>query len=137
MFTPAIDIFCAEVDLVLNDIEQNMKNVKTVQAKFIQNKKMAMFDMPVTIKGKLYIENPDMFSWVVIEPIEYTLIITDDTVKLQSLATGTGTIRPIIIFQPVWLTFIIWSPWQFVRNMVFPIFRYIICGAMKFGLQFR
>ncbi|MCK5311843.1 MAG: outer membrane lipoprotein carrier protein LolA, partial [Desulfobacteraceae bacterium] len=70
---PGIDLFCADIDTVLNDIENNMKNVKTVQAKFVQIKKMAMFDMPVTIKGKLYIENPDMFAWIVIEPIEYTL----------------------------------------------------------------
>ncbi|MCK5097138.1 MAG: outer membrane lipoprotein carrier protein LolA, partial [Desulfobacteraceae bacterium] len=85
---PGIDLFCADIDTVLNDIENNMKNVKTVQAKFVQIKKMAMFDMPVTIKGKLYIENPDMFAWMVIEPIEYTLIITDDTVKKWDPSTG-------------------------------------------------
>jgi outer membrane lipoprotein carrier protein len=80
--------FCSDVDTVLNDIELNMKNVQTVQAKFIQNKKMAMFDMPVTIKGELYIENPDMFAWVVKAPIEYTLIVTDDTVKKWDPSTG-------------------------------------------------
>jgi outer membrane lipoprotein carrier protein len=82
------EIFSAEVDDVLKDIEKNMKNVKTVQARFVQNKKMAMFDMPVTIKGELYIENPDKFAWVVIDPIKYTLIITDDTVKKWDPSTG-------------------------------------------------
>jgi len=84
----ANNLFCAEVDTVLNDIEQNMKDVKTVQAEFIQNKKMAMFDMPVTIKGKLYIENPDMFAWMVVDPIEYTLIINNDTVKKWDPSSG-------------------------------------------------
>ena len=81
-------LFCSDVDTMLNAIELNMKNVKTVQAKFVQKKKMAMFDMPVTIKGELYIENPDKFAWVVKEPIEYTLIITDDLVKKWDPSTG-------------------------------------------------
>jgi outer membrane lipoprotein carrier protein len=87
-FISANCLFSAEVDTVLNDIEQNMKDVKTVQATFIQNKKMAMFDMPVTINGELYIENPDMFAWIVTEPIKYTLIINDDTVKKWDPSSG-------------------------------------------------
>ena len=90
LFIPVNRIYCADVDSVLNEIEQNMKNVNTVQAEFIQTKKMAMFDMPVTITGKLYIENPDKFSWMVIEPIEYTLIITDDIVKKWDPSSGVN-----------------------------------------------
>jgi len=78
----------ADVDMVLNDIEQNMKNVKTVRAEFVQKKTMAMFDMPVTINGKLFIENPDKFSWVVKNPIEYTLIVTKNRVKKWDPSNG-------------------------------------------------
>jgi outer membrane lipoprotein-sorting protein len=78
-----VRIVCAAdsgIDRVLSDIEKNMSKVKTVQTRFVEKKHMAMFDMPVIIKGRIYIENPDKFAWMVTSPVEYTLIINKDMV---------------------------------------------------------
>ena len=82
-------LFCADMDTVLSDVEKNMGNVQTIQGDFVQKKHMAMFDTPVTIKGKLNIQNPDKFAWIVIDPIEYTLIITEKAIKKWDKSNGT------------------------------------------------
>ncbi len=84
----ACPALCNDVDNVLFEIEKNMKTVSSVQADFIQNKKMAMFDTPIKIKGNLFIENPGKFAWKVVEPIEYILIITDDLIKKWDSSEG-------------------------------------------------
>ena len=81
--------FCTDVDKILFEVEQNMSNIKTVQALFVQKKHMSMFDMPIIIKGKFYIENPHKFAWIVTEPVEYTLIITEDKIKKWDESNGT------------------------------------------------
>ena len=79
----------AMVDAFLLEVEQNMSSINTVHAMFVQKKEMAMFDIPITIKGEFYIQNPDKFSWIVAEPIEYTLILTKDKVKKWDKSNGT------------------------------------------------
>ena len=78
----------AQVDQALMELEQNMSTVTTVHAKFVQKKVMAMFDIPVIIKGEFYIQNPDKFAWIVTEPIEYTLIVTKDKVIKWDKSNG-------------------------------------------------
>jgi outer membrane lipoprotein-sorting protein len=82
-------VFCANVDTVLLEVEKNMGTVQTIQALFVQKKQMVMFDMPVTINGKIYIQNPDKFAWVVKAPIEHTLVIDEHTVKRWDKTNGT------------------------------------------------
>lgn len=88
-FIPVTQAYCAEVDAVLLDVEKNMSNVNSVHASFVQKKQMAMFDMPVIIKGQFYIQNPDKFAWIVNEPIEYTLILTEDKIIKWDESNGT------------------------------------------------
>ncbi len=82
-------VLSADVETVLMEIEKNMSNIKTVQADFIQKKNMVMFDMPVIIKGAFKIQNPDNFSWTVLEPVEYKLIITRENIIKWEKSTGT------------------------------------------------
>lgn len=82
-------VLCADVKTVLKEIEKNMSNIKTVQASFIQKKNMVMFDMPVIIKGEFKIQNPDRFSWTVLEPVEYKLIITKESIIKWEKSTGS------------------------------------------------
>ncbi|MCK5541328.1 MAG: outer membrane lipoprotein carrier protein LolA [Desulfobacterales bacterium] len=80
--------FSADIDTFLSDVEKNMSSIQTVQTSFIQKKHMAMFDMPIIIKGKIFIQNPNKFAWVVTEPIVYTLIISKDEVKKWDASSG-------------------------------------------------
>ena len=88
---PVSQLFAAdiEIDDFLFEVEQNMSQVNTVHAMFVQKKEMAMFDIPIIIKGEFYIQNPDKFAWIVKEPIEYTLILTKDKVKKWDKSSGT------------------------------------------------
>jgi len=88
----AHNTFCSDIDTVLSEVEQNMGNVKTIQGVFVQKKQMAMFDTPVTIYGKLYIQKPDKFAWVVTDPIEYTMIVTEKTIKKWDKSNGTQSL---------------------------------------------
>ena len=81
--------YVTDVETVLMEVEKNMSNIKTVQASFIQKKNMVMFDMPVIIKGEFKIQNPDNFSWTVLEPVEYKLIITKENIIKWEKSTGT------------------------------------------------
>ena len=89
-FFPCQQAFSTDIDTFLSEVEQNMSNIKSVQTSFVQKKHMEMFDMPITIKGKIFIENPDKFAWMVLDPIEYTLIITDDKVKKWDKSNGVS-----------------------------------------------
>ena len=82
----------ADVDTVLSDVEENMSSIETIQTSFIQNKHMAMFDMPIVIKGKIFIQNPDKFAWIVEEPIVYSLIISKDKVIKWDESNGIQVI---------------------------------------------
>ncbi len=82
----------ADIDTVLQDVEKNMGEVQTIEASFVQEKKMAMFDMPVNINGKIYIQNPDKFAWVVVAPIEHTLVIDGNMVKRWDKTNGTQSL---------------------------------------------
>ncbi len=92
-------IFCSNalaaekcIDRVLSDVELHMSSIKTVQTLFVEKKHMAMFDMPVVIKGRIYIENPDKFAWIVTSPVEYTLIINKDTIVKWDKINGAKSI---------------------------------------------
>lgn len=84
--------FCSDIDTVLFDVEKNMGNVHSIQGVFVQKKQMAMFDTPITILGKLYIQNPDKFAWIVTDPIEYTLIISKNTVTKWDKSNGATSL---------------------------------------------
>ncbi len=95
---PVTQLFGSNVDNIYDDImadefllevEQNMSSINTIHAKFVQKKEMAMFDIPIIIKGEFYIQNPDKFSWIVTQPIEYTLILTKDRVQKWDKTNGT------------------------------------------------
>lgn len=91
-FIPGTHVLCSEVDTVLSDVEKNMGNVHSIQGIFVQKKQMAMFDTPITILGKLYIENPDKFAWIVTDPIEYSLIISKNRVTKWDKSNGATSL---------------------------------------------
>ncbi|CCK81994.1 MULTISPECIES: LolA family protein [Desulfobacula] len=88
---PTSQLFAADaqIDNFLSEVEQNMSQVNTVHAMFVQKKEMAMFDIPIIIKGEFYIQNPDKFAWIVTDPIEYTLILSKYKVKKWDKSNGT------------------------------------------------
>ena len=66
---------------VLLRLEDKMSGVKTVEADFTQEKRLSVFSQPVTIKGKIFIQKPQLFSWHAQSPVRYSLLIKGDVIK--------------------------------------------------------
>ena len=66
---------------ILEQVQANTKTVKTVQADFVQEKTMQVFSKPLVIKGSLYLQKPDKFSWRTKSPMRYVMVSRAGTIK--------------------------------------------------------
>ena len=66
---------------VLERLERKLSGVRTVQAKFVQVKRLAMFTHKVVIKGRLTVKNPDRIAWRADSPVKYSLVIIGPELK--------------------------------------------------------
>jgi len=70
-----------------------LAQTKTVAADFTQTKNMALFNAPLVIKGRLYLQRPGYFAWHTDSPMAYSLVMRGDkawqwdeeTKKVQAL----------------------------------------------------
>ncbi len=69
---------CSYNRAIADDFEQIRKNaatIKTIQAKFIQNKSMKILAKPLVSEGKFYYVSPDSFRWEYVKPLK-SIVIT-------------------------------------------------------------
>ncbi len=66
---------------ILLRIEERMSGVRTIEADVTQEKRLAVFSYPVTLKGRIFIQKPQLFSWHVQSPVRYAMLIRDDVIK--------------------------------------------------------
>lgn len=69
------------INKVLSDLELNTKGLNSIQAKFVQKKKLALFTKDMTIEGMIYIRKPNSFAWHVYKPVQYGLVVKDSEVS--------------------------------------------------------
>jgi len=89
----------------IKNIETEMKQIKTLKADFTQIKKMAIFEQELIIKGKMIMQQPDLFLWKVTTPIKYSLKVdnktfqqwNEDDNKIQKFNLTTNP-----IFKSIW-----------------------------------
>lgn len=74
--TPAKDI-----NLVLTDLEKAMSGIKTIQTDFIQEKTLSLFKEKIILKGKVFIQKPNLLSWRVFSPMRYSMVIRGATIS--------------------------------------------------------
>lgn len=77
-----------EADEVLSQLEENMSDIRTLKADFIQEKELAVFKDKIILKGAIFLEHPALFAWRVQEPVRYSLIINGDTLHQWDEDTG-------------------------------------------------
>jgi len=78
---------------ILERLEAKLSGVRTVQADFVQKKRLAMFRREMTIEGRLAVENPERIAWHVDKPVRYSLVIVgpelsqwdEDTDRVQTM----------------------------------------------------
>ena len=68
------------VEDVLGRLEEKMSDIKTLQTGFVQEKKLAIFDRKIILKGRIFLKKPDLFAWHTEEPTRYSMIIMDDVI---------------------------------------------------------
>jgi len=66
---------------VLIRLEEKMLDVKTLQTDFVQEKKLAVLDKKIILKGKIFLKKPDLFAWHTEEPTRYSMVIKDDIIS--------------------------------------------------------
>ena len=92
-----------DVTEALASITQQMRDLKSVQVEFVQEKKMSVFVSPITLRGSLYWERPDSFAWHIISPVEYAIIMRQGVARqwegehntIQEFKTGSNPIMRV------------------------------------------
>lgn len=69
------------VEDVLSRLEEKMSDVKTLQTSFVQEKILAILDRKIFLKGKIFLEKPNLFAWHTEEPTRYSMVIKDDIIS--------------------------------------------------------
>jgi outer membrane lipoprotein-sorting protein len=71
----------ADVEGALGRLEERMSAVQTLTSGFVQEKRLAVLQQPLVLKGTIYMEKPALFAWHVREPVRYSMVIRDDVVR--------------------------------------------------------
>ena len=69
------------VEDVLSRLEEKMSDIKTLETSFVQEKNLAIFDRKIILKGKIFLQKPNLFAWHTEEPTRYSMIIRDDIIS--------------------------------------------------------
>jgi len=81
--------------LALQRLEQSFHDVKTVQAAFRQERRLAMFTRPVIIEGRISLEVPGRMAWHVEKPLRYGFVMSDTEIRQWDEATGRAVAMPV------------------------------------------
>jgi outer membrane lipoprotein-sorting protein len=66
---------------MLDRLQKSLKTVQTVESDFVQEKKLAILDHPLVIKGHFGLAKPDRLIWIVHEPVRYAVRIEGEEVR--------------------------------------------------------
>jgi outer membrane lipoprotein-sorting protein len=70
----------ADLDQILARLEEGVSGMHTLKTDFIQRKYLAVLKRPLVLKGTICMEKPDLFSWIVREPLRYSLVVRGDVI---------------------------------------------------------
>ncbi len=70
-----------KLSALLIKIEKEMSSLDGIQSEFVQMKKLAAFNFPIKLEGRIYMERPGKLIWHVDKPMKYSVLITDKVVR--------------------------------------------------------
>ena len=81
---------------LITHVQQQLRNVETVQADFTQEKNLTMMKHKLVIRGNFALQKPDKVMWNVREPVKYAIRVMgdqvtqwdEDTNKVQTINVG-------------------------------------------------
>jgi outer membrane lipoprotein carrier protein len=65
----------------LAQLQDKLRSVNSVEADFVQEKTLAVFDHTITIKGHFALQKPDQLIWIVKEPVKYAVRVKGEEVR--------------------------------------------------------
>ena len=95
------------VEEALARLEARMSAVQTLESGFVQEKRLAVLEQPLVLKGTIFMEKPALFAWHVKQPLRYSMVIQDevvrqwdeDTERVQSISLSKNPAFKIVIRQ--------------------------------------
>ena len=66
---------------LLKRLEKKISKIKSIKTDFVQEKKLAVFNDKLIIKGTIYLEKPNLLAWHVKEPLRYSIIINNEMIQ--------------------------------------------------------
>jgi len=96
-----------DVKEVLSRLEDRISGVQTLKADFIQEKHLVVLEEPLVLKGTIFMQTPDHFSWIVREPLRYSMVIRgevvhqwdEDTQRIQKMSLSKNPVFKTAIGQ--------------------------------------
>ena len=76
------------VSAVLARLEKGVAGIATLRTAFTEEKKLAAFRNPVILKGHICLMKPGKVAWHVDEPMRYSVVITDKSIRQWDAETG-------------------------------------------------
>jgi len=92
---PGAQLTPAPLELITH-VQQQLRNVETVQADFTQEKNLTVLKHKLVIRGNFALQKPDKVMWNVREPVKYAIRVfgdevtqwDEDTKKVQTIHVG-------------------------------------------------
>ncbi|OBW41711.1 Outer-membrane lipoprotein carrier protein precursor [Chryseobacterium sp. MOF25P] len=73
----------AEAKAFVTKVSSETKEIKTLQADFIQTKKMDFLDKSIITSGKMSLKSPNTLSWKYTKPYQYSIIFKENKIFIN------------------------------------------------------
>jgi outer membrane lipoprotein-sorting protein len=87
----------ARVRRLIQKIESQSVDVRSLSASLVQEKHLALFDQPLILRGKLYVQKPDRFAFRIDTPLRYTMVIAGE--KLRQWDEDSAEVQTISLAE--------------------------------------
>jgi outer membrane lipoprotein-sorting protein len=103
----------ADIAEMLRRLGENVSAFKSLKTNFVQEKDLAIFQNKIIMKGRIYLQKPNRMAWHVDEPVKYSVVITDksirqwdeDTNRVQEIGlSGNPVFQNVLNQLTVWFS---------------------------------
>ena len=103
----------SDVHDTLRGLGEKVSNFKSLKTNFVQEKNLAIFKNKIILRGRIYLQKPNKIAWHVDEPVKYSVLITDksirqwdeDTNQVQEIAlSGNPVFQNVLNQLAVWFS---------------------------------
>lgn len=103
----------SDIPDMLRRLGENVSTFKSLKTNFVQEKDLAIFQNKIIMKGRIYLKKPNRMAWHVDEPVKYSVVITDksirqwdeDTNRVQEIAlSGNPVFQNVLNQLTVWFS---------------------------------